>query len=374
MAAITAAKEGAAVTVLEAMEKPGKKILITGNGRCNLTNLDFSRNDIYRSDSMADIRQILDQFDQQDTISFFHGIGILTHERNQGIYPITDQSSSVTDGLILEARRLKVKIKCNEKAEKIIKDGDIWKVKTSSWTYEGDKVILACGGKSYPQTGSDGNGYKLAEQQGIRMNPVMPALVPLLVTENLPSKISGVRSSAKVTLEILDQKKVRESYTESGEVQWTDYGVSGIVIFQLSRYAVKAIQRGYLPKLKIDVLPDHTEEELYAFLKNREPYGTAMDAICGILPKKMASVILSNAGCKPDMKFEQVSDDILRKIIKEMKEICLTVKGSKSFDMAQVCQGGVDLDQIDLATMEYRKKKGLYATGELLDVDGICGG
>ncbi len=373
MAAITAARLGASVTVLEAMEKPGKKILITGNGRCNLTNLNLFGEEHYRSEYSKECQRVLEVFDQQAAISFFRELGLLTHSRNGGIYPITDQSSSVVDLLIAEARRWKVKIKCTEKVSEIRKE-DNWKVQTGSWTYEADCVILACGSKSYPQTGSDGSGYALAQQLGLKIIEPLPALVPLIVKENIASKVSGTRSNAKVILKIIDGKRELSSYQEKGEVQWTDYGVSGIVIFQLSRYAVRALKEGKQPVLKIDILPDHTKDELENFLINRENTGTIQDVLTGILPKKMIPVILSLCGLKADVKYQKLTEKDIRKIVGQIKEITLTVKGSKSFDMAQVCQGGVSLKEIDSSTMEVKNFPGLYITGELLDVDGICGG
>lgn len=374
MASITAAREGAAVTILEAMEKPGKKILITGNGKCNLTNLDFSRKDLYRSDYPEHITTVLERFDHQDTISFFQELGLFTYHKNNGVYPITDQASSVTEILLMEARRRKVKIKCTEKAQKIYREDGHWMVKTNSWSYPADSVILACGSKSYPATGSDGSGYELAKGLKLKIIPPKPALVPLIIAENIPAKLSGIRSQAMVTLKIMGHGQQTASYTESGEVQWTDYGVSGIVIFQLSRYAVKALEDGKKPVLMIDILPQYEETTLKQFFDTRVKSGTLGDALTGILPKKMIPVMAGLSGLKTDAAFESLNEDAYIRLIRQMKGITLTVKGSKSFDMAQVCQGGVSLSEIDLSSMEAYKQPGIYVTGELLDVDGICGG
>lgn len=373
MAAIMAAREGASVTMLEAMEKPGKKLLITGNGKCNLTNTAFLREDCYRHDGSENIKSVLDACTMEMTLEFFHQIGILTHVRNGGVYPVTDQASSVVELLIAEARSLKVKIKCNEKVESLTREGTVWKTRTATWQYEGESVILACGGKSYPLTGSDGSGYELARKLGIQVITPLPALVPLVIEENIPARLSGIRSQADVTLTVSEYGQ-EQSWKESGEVQWTDYGVSGIVIFQLSRYAVKACEKKQKAILTIDVLPEYTKKELMEFFQEMDVNRSLGEILKGMLPKKMIPVALKSCNLKAEAKLESIKTSELESLIGWVKQIRLNVKGCKSFDMAQVCQGGIALHEVDLTTLEAKKHSGLYITGELLDVDGICGG
>ena len=377
MAAIVAAREGARVTILEAMEKPAKKLLMTGNGRCNLTNLDFSREDCYRGGDLDFCRQVLAQFDYHRTMQFFEEMGLLLQKRGNGVYPLTDQASSVADRLLLELAKLHVKLKCQEKVTAIEKKEETWTVFTEGWHYEADAVILACGSRAVPVSGSDGSGYALARMCGHTIQEPFPALVPLKCKEAFVKKLAGLRTKAVVTMEISSAEPSRQSaktntFSETGELQWTEYGISGIVVFQLSRYASAAIRQKAHVQVSVDCLPSVTEEQLLELLtkkKDEEPIG---DILTGILPKKMIPVILElcqirKASARPEEKD-------LSRICHTIKHLRLTVNGTRSFDQAQVCGGGVTLSEINPCTMESRISSGLYLTGELMDVDGICGG
>lgn len=372
MAAITAAREGAHVTLLEAMEKPGKKLLMTGNGRCNLTNLDFSRADCYRSSENSFWQQVLPQFDYQQTMAFFEEIGLFLQERNGGIYPLTDQAASVVDRLILEIQKLPIKLKCREKVRNIQRTQNLWQVFTETWHYEGDAVILATGSKAVPITGSDGSGYELAKAAGHTVQTPFPALVPLKCRESFVKKLAGLRSRSVVTMTIVSKdQKTKACYSEAGELQWTEYGISGIVVFQLSRYASYALQQGDQVKISIDCLPSVSEDQLLSRLSSHTEESLS-DALVGILPKKMIPVILDLCQSK---NLSAKSDPAkLKEICHTIKHLHLTVTGTRSFDQAQVCAGGVSVSEINPDTMESRICPGLYFTGELIDVDGICGG
>lgn len=373
MAAIAAAREGARVTILESMEKPAKKLLMTGNGRCNLTNLDFSREDCYRSEDMTFCRQVLQQFDYQKTMDFFEDMGLLLQERSRGIYPLTDQASSVADRLILEIQKLHIKLKCREKVIKIQKESDIWQVYTESWHYEVDSVILAAGSRAVPLTGSDGSGYDLAKMAGHTLNTPFPALVPLKCKESFVKKLAGLRTRAVITMQILSKNgSLESSYSESGELQWTEYGISGIVVFQLSRYASLALQQGKRVGVSIDCLPTVTASDLLHLLQKQLKEETISAALTGILPKKLIPVVLEISQTKKGVTEDDIEQ--LVRISHIIKHLPVTVTGTRSFDQAQVCGGGVSVAEIDPHTMESRLKSGLYVTGELLDVDGICGG
>ena len=235
-AAIAAAENGAAVTLLEQNENPGRKICVTGNGRCNLTNRDM-RPDIFRGQHPEFVEEILAQFTLEDTLAFFEKLGVAFTERNGWLYPRSNQAKCIPELLILKARALKVKIKTREHAESVSWENGRWKVQTSGWTYEGDKVILANGSKASQVTGSDGSGYELAANLGHHIIRPLPALTGLRCKGNVFSAWAGVRTDAKVTL-LIDGKRFVE---ESGEVQLTDYGISGIPVFQLSSYAIRAL-------------------------------------------------------------------------------------------------------------------------------------
>lgn len=389
LAAITAARQGASVTLLEGMEKPGKKLLITGSGRCNLTNLRQERT-CYRGADAEFVGNVLQQFPVSDTLSFFREIGLLTIARDGYVYPVTGQASSVLEVLLLEIKRLGVKLKCMEKVlsiEKNITDvsekdseyktGRLFRVRTAGWTYEADAVILAAGSKAAPATGSDGSGYALAKKCGHSLVTPREALVPLTIREGWIKKLSGLRMQAAVTL---------EGHTEKGELQWTDTGISGIVVFQLSRFAVRALAKrpgetdGKTKSVpvQLDLLPFVSAEELFIHLANRkalQPDGCSAESLlAGVFAKKAIGPLLQAAKIKPSEKAAKLSDKELHRLITTVKQLTLTVSGNRSFEQAQVCQGGVCCAEIHPQTLESRKMPGLYIIGELLDVDGICGG
>ena len=363
MAAIIAAREGAAVTVLEHNEKTGKKILATGNGRCNLTNL-YQAASCYHSQERNLAWEVLEQFDVQETIRFFSELGIYTKNKNGGLYPSSMQASSVQELLEMEARYRKVKIKCREHVTEIqvlqAAAKPVFQVKTETWSYEADAVILACGSKASAIEGADGSGYTLAKSLGLKVIKPLPALVPLKGKGTYFTKWAGTRVEGKVILkagaQILDRAE--------GELQLTDYGISGIPVFQLSSQTARLLDSGVPVSAELDFLPDFDEKGLEEFLKRREnacPYKTQRELLTGLLPKKLADVLSEG---KNDRKT----------LVQRIKRFSVEIKGTKAFDMAQVCSGGVSLTEINPKTMECRKIPGIYLAGELLDTDGICGG
>lgn len=369
-AAIAAARQGAHVTVLEKMEKPGKKLLITGNGRCNLTNRDLSIENDYRGAGEDFVKQVLEQFTVEDTLAFFGELGLLTRDRNGYIYPYTDQAGTVLELLLQEMRRLKIKMKYGESVTEIQKTAAGFLVHTAAWSYPCDHVILCTGGKAAPRTGSDGSGYALAASCGHSIKPVYPALVPLKAGGDLPRMLSGTRNQAALSLEI--DGKIR--HREEGELQWTDYGVSGIVVFQLSRFAAAALAKKRKVRLHIDLMPEYTAEEIKELLVQKDerfPEETAQELLTGILKKKTAAALVKKAGKKA---CSEKGQDFFRTALSFLKDLTLEITGTKSFDMAQVCAGGVPAAEVSAKTLESLKMPGLYLAGELLDVDGICGG
>ena len=381
MAAIAAAREGVKVTILEGMEKPGKKLLVTGNGRCNLTNLDPELPRKYHSVSSPEIantwvQQVLSQFSVADTLDFFHELGLLTADRGGYVYPYTSQSSSVLELLLAELRRLKVKLKFTEKIEKIEKTENGWKVHTGSWAYSCDSLILCCGSKAAKNTGSDGSGYELACQAGHRISDVVPSLTALTGKEKWFSLCAGVRCHGRVTLhtKTVRWEKVAE---DTGELQWTDNGISGIVVFQVSRYAALALERGQQVKAELDFLPETEEDRLAKLLcrgRERFPGGSAGEVFSGILPKKLLQVCLEQNKIKPGCQMAALSEKQCLQLAKTMKHFLVPVTGVRSFDQCQVCAGGVSLTEVFPDTLESRLASGLYFAGEILDVDGPCGG
>lgn len=363
IAAIMAARNHAAVTILEHNEKIGKKLLATGNGRCNLTN-EKQEKMCYHSEHPELLWDILQNFPFEQTLDFFEKIGIYPVSKNGYFYPSSMQASSVQEVLEMEARFLKVKIKCKEHMKEIkisdTKENPRFSVVTETWQYPADAVILACGSQASEIDGADGSGYTLAKQLGLKVINPLPALVPLKGKGNYFSKWAGTRIYGKIYLQ--SQNEIVQ--TEEGELQLTDYGISGIPVFQLSGLAAKLLQHQHSVTLMIDFLPDVTPKELEELLLKRKelcPYKTTKELCIGLFPKKLIEVLV-------DKKTD------LSTLAEKIKKFSMEIVGTKPFSNAQVCQGGVSLEEISPKTMECKKIPGLYLAGELLDADGICGG
>ncbi|MDD3795780.1 MAG: NAD(P)/FAD-dependent oxidoreductase [Lachnospiraceae bacterium] len=372
MAAIWAARQGNRVTILEGMDRPGKKLLLTGNGKCNLTNQDPELVKRYHG---APVGEVLAQFSTGDTLDFFHSIGLMTADKNGCVYPYTGQSSSVLELLLAELKRLGVKLKFSEKIIRISGENETLAASTQSWSYRADRIILACGSRALPSTGSDGTGYLLAKQAGHSILPVLPALTSLQAGEKWIAACAGVRCPARVSIFL--ENTSSPAAAETGELQWTEYGISGIVVFQISRFASLALQRKQKVFVKLDLFPQMPEEELLSWLLQigQNALETSISgAFSGILPKKLLTALLKEQGINPKTAMKQLSKQQLRDFTALAKEIRLTITGTKSFDQCQVCTGGVPMCEVTPDTLESRRMSGLYLAGELLDVDGPCGG
>lgn len=355
VAAITAAEEGAAVTILEQNENPGRKICVTGNGRCNLTNRDMHP-ELFRGNNPEIARKVLEQFSLEDTLKFFHETGLSFAEKNGWIYPGSHQAKAVVDLLVSRARALKVKIKTREQVKNVFVADNCWKTETEGWTYEGEAVILANGSKASLVPGSDGSGYELAEKLGHKVILPVPALTGLKAAGNVYKGWSGVRTEGKATLFINGEKVCQEQ----GELQLTDYGISGIPVFQISRYASRALEENKKVSVSLNFFPAYTETELREFLKKRQercPWLGKQEIFTGILPEKLAKVLLKQ-----------------KDPLKAAADFSLSIRDTSGFEQAQVCAGGVDTMEIHPETMESVLHKGLYFAGEIVDIDGPCGG
>lgn len=368
-AAITAARGGASVTILEHTPRLGKKLLSTGNGKCNLTNLSMPK-DAYRGTDRNIICQVLQKTGVEETLKFFRGIGIVTTDRNGYVYPASGQASSVLDALRFELEHLGVNILYSCHVKRILPG---MTVETSEGRRKADAVILCPGSKAAPSTGSDGSGYKLAADCGHRIVKPLPALVQLRCQGKWHKQAAGVRAEAKVTL-LSDGKALA---SDQGEVQFTDYGISGIPVFQVSRYGVRALEEGRRVTAVLDLCPEIGERELKKFLENRKnmlSYRPAEEFLNGMINKKLAGVVLKEAGIGFSGRTGQIGEEAIEKLARKMKNLTTQVTASNPFENAQVCSGGVDLREIHPETMESRRMKHLYLAGEILDVDGICGG
>lgn len=374
--AICAARAGADVLVIERLDKPGKKILATGNGRCNYTN-DHMDITCFRSGDMKLCRHVIHMLNTKDIVAFFEGLGIVPKSKEGYYYPYSMQAASIADVLINEALHLGVKIICGEKVLNIQKSKKQFIVKTEKNIYKSDAVILAAGGKASQKLGSDGSGYQLAKNFGLHITPVVPALTGLKCSGRFFKTVSGVRTQANV--EIYDTSGEVPVFLagDSGELQLTAYGISGIPVFQVSRYAAMALRKGHKVKAAIDFMPDYANEAFESLLKHRfkhMSYKTAQQCLIGMLPSKLIHLFLSAAAIDDDCMCSNVPDDRIKKLAMRIKHFELIVLDTNTFDEAQVSAGGVDTSQIAPESMMVMNIPGLYIVGELLDVDGICGG
>ncbi|MBR5509379.1 MAG: NAD(P)/FAD-dependent oxidoreductase [Lachnospiraceae bacterium] len=372
MAAIAAARQGAKVTLLEKNKQTGKKILVTGNGRCNFTNRDQDLSK-YRSDHPELVKQALDAFSMSQTVDFFEELGLLVKDRNGYLYPNSGQAASVAELLRLEAQRLQIKMSCNTEVLVIEKENGIFQVKTDGWVYEGDVVILACGSKAAPETGSTGDGYRFAEHFGHTVIIPLPALTGVHAAEKDCAKLAGVRQDAKVTLFVNGEKCTEDE----GEVQFTAYGLSGIPVFQISRYASRALEAGKTCEIFLDLCPVYTVEWIENILRDKQTFTgnrSGTDVLLGMFPEKLSQVLLERAGVSLKKKGKEWSDKEIHRLAVQIKQFGFSVTKCRGYEQAQICTGGIPLDELKGISMESKKIPGLYLAGELLDVDGACGG
>lgn len=378
MAAITAAENGAGVTILEHMPRVGKKILSTGNGKCNLTNLDM-RPDCYRCGTADFPMTAIGRFSVADTVSFFRRLGVVVTDRNGYVYPASGQAQTVLDALREKTESLGVRIVTECRPETVERDGTGFCVRTSCGAFQGDFLILAAGSKAAPATGSDGSGYDLAASLGHKIVKPLPALVQLKCRGDFFRSIAGVRTEAEVSLYTAGKHGELGDLLASdrGELQLTDYGISGIPVFQVSRYASEALDRKKRVLAVLDFFPSLKDEELFSLLKEQRMYLSDRKAegfLNGIFHKKLAALFLKAAGIRGEEMAGRLSDKKLLAAAELIKRTVVEVTAANSFDKAQVCMGGVRVKDVDPCTMESRLVPGLYFAGEILDVDGICGG
>ncbi len=372
MAAIAAARNHAIVTILEHTEHIGKKILATGNGRCNLTNIEQSP-PCYRSDNEGFEKSILEQFDVSQTLKLFGEIGIYTKNKNGYIYPNSEQASAVLNVLRMELEHLKVVIICKVKVHSVVKRNNKFCIHTDLEDYTCDNVIIATGSKAAPKTGSDGSGYTLAKSLGHTIIKPLPALVQLKCEGNFFKSLAGIRCDARLNLIIGGEDKSRDK----GELQLTDYGISGIPTFQISRFAVKALDAGQEVHVNIDFMPEFDMEVFRVFIKKRissAPFKNVEQLLMGLLNNKLVPVLIKKANVSINMKCVDLNEKQIQNLLDSIKNFKVKVIGFNSFDQAQVCSGGVDTRELSHTTLESRKVTGVYFVGEVVDIDGICGG
>lgn len=359
-AAIMAARAGAEVTVLERENKPLKKLAATGNGKCNLSNLSIEE-DSFRTYNPEFAKKVYAKFGMADTFSFFESLGILIIQKGENrAYPACESAPQVVKLLLAEAENLGVKIKNSENVKTIVRNDDgTFKAVTDTWHYNADRIIIACGTNASVQTEDPVLAEKIAVKFGLKSYPYLPALTKLYGSGEYLKKWAGVRTFAVVKM-YCNGEYVTETF---GEIQLTDNGISGIPVFELSRYVNIMISRGYEISVKIDFFPDCGRDSLVNVIRKiraNAPYKTMRMALYGILPEKLVNAVITD-----DMDQEQAADTV--------KEFDFRVASLSKIQESQVCSGGIDLSELT-EDLEVKRIPGLFITGEALDVDGACGG
>lgn len=376
MAAITAKDLGKDVAIIEKNDRIGKKLLTTGNGRCNISNTckDYSR---YHSDNYGFSEYCLKNFDFKDTKTFFNSIGLpLTVLEDGKVYPMSFQAASVLDTFRMAIEEREIPVYLNKKVKEInMKNSKInISICNENDTFYCNRLIVATGGKAAPKTGSDGSGYAIAESFGHNIIKPIPALVQLHLKYKNLKALSGIKFNGYSNIWINDKKK----RSEFGEILFTDYGISGPPILQISGIASKALQDGKSVDITIDMLPQYTMDNLIEFLENHWGvfnYRSVFNSLIGIINKKIIPIVLKEAQLdnihKPCIELTWQEKKNIYSLLKSWK---FKVSGTNSFNNAQVTAGGVDTKYIDAETMQSKIINNLYFCGEVLDVDGDCGG
>lgn len=374
IAAISARRMGADVTIIERNPRVGKKIIATGNGRCNFTNINCDHTYYYGGNSEF-VQDALSVFSVKDTLQFFKNLGIEPKEEESGkVFPMSDQASSVLDVLLYELNELEANIICNACVKNITKKDRSFFVETENGdVISGESVIVATGGKAMPSSGSDGKGYRLAAEMGHRITDVFPALVQIMLEGAFFKRIEGVKIIG--TAEVMCEDKIIAR--DSGDILFANYGASGPPILQISRKVGELLHDGKEAYLKI-ILMDKQEAEVLKLINKRvkSDMNKPVDfSFVGLINKRLIPVILSEAGIN-DIK-RQVSELSLneqKQIARVLTDWRFKIRGTKSWPSAQVTAGGIDTDDIDQNTMESKLIKDLYFAGEIMDIDGFCGG
>lgn len=364
VAAISAKKSNRNLSVLliEALPKVGKKILATGNGRCNLTNLNAQT----QSYNTKAVSYIMNNYSPEKIVDFFSSIGLeCVADEEKRVYPMSNSATSVLDCLRFEAVNLDVEIMTDTKITSASKKNDYFEINNK---IKCRKLIVSTGGKASTAQGSDGSGYPLVKSLGHSVTALYPGLIQLTVKENL-KPLKGVRVKAKASLKLRSGKEIDRS---EGEVLFADYGLSGIAIMDISRSV-----RDNNCKCTLNILPELTQKDVVNFLfraKKRNPELTLEDAFCGIVPRKVGYLIIKNAGLRQDVTLKELKNSDINLCADKLKNCEFTVTGTRGFESAQITVGGVCIDEFNLKTLESKIVPGLYCTGELLDVDAPCGG
>ena len=385
MAAITAAEGGDEVLIIEKMPSFGKKLLITGKGRCNITSSLYMSEFIKNTPGNGKfLYSAFQNYTNKDIIEFLKKQGLeVKEERGNRIFPVTDKSIDVLNCFTKRIKELKIQYKLNTTAEKILVQNDeVIAVRTNREMLKADKVILATGGKSYPLTGSTGDGYIMAKSLGHTIIPIKPSLVPLEVYEKEECKKLQGLSLKNVGIKIIDTDRKKLIYEDFGEMIFTHFGISGPIILSGSAHLAKYKDIDYLLKSKyitinIDLKPALTEEQLddrilrdFKEFKNKQ-FKHSLDKL---LPQKIIPLIIELSKINADKKVNEITKEERKELVQLLKNFTITIKAFRPVEEAIITCGGVSTKEINPKTMESKLIKGLYFAGEIIDVDAYTGG
>lgn len=380
MAAIKAAENGAEVMVLEKMKKPGRKMMITGKGRCNITNAadvpEIIRN-IYGNGCF--LNSSIRAFDNQDVIAFFEKQGVPTKvERGNRVFPISNRAQDVVDAMVCRLHELGVTIETDTAVKDILtQDGHIAGVRTQLGAiYKADAVIVCVGGASYPGTGSTGDGYAMAKAVGHTIESVHPSLIPLITEEEWVKDVQGLSlRNVRGTLYV-DGEKVQEMF---GEMMFTHYGVTGPIILSMSRMASKYLSdnKKHFVELSINLKPALSQEQLDVRIQrdlDKYPRKQLGNALIDLLPHKLIEPVIDAAFLESTKPVHQITSTERHRLMKTLQKLSLVITGTRPITEAIVTAGGISVKEINPKTMESKLVPGLYFAGEVIDVDACTGG
>ncbi|MFQ9501324.1 MAG: NAD(P)/FAD-dependent oxidoreductase [Clostridia bacterium] len=385
MAAITAAEYGNNVTIIEKNSDFGKKLLITGKGRCNVTSSLYMSEFIKNTPGNGQfLYSAFQNYTNTDIIDFLKNQGLeVKEERGNRIFPVTDKSIDVLNCFKSKINELKIKKLFNTRVQKIlVQNGEVLGVRTEKEIIQTDKIILATGGKSYPLTGSTGDGYLIAKNIGHKVTEIRPSLVPLVIYEKNECKEMQGLSLRNVGIKIIDESKNKLIYEDFGEMIFTHFGISGPTILSGSAHLVRYkeidnLMKEQKIKLQIDLKPALTEEQLderilrdFKEFKNKQ-FKHALDKL---LPQKMIPIVIEKTKINEEKRVNEITKEERRNLVKVLKKFELTIKDFRPVEEAIITSGGINIKEINPKTMESKLVKGLYFAGEIIDVDSYTGG
>lgn len=371
--AAEAAPTGARIVLIEGAAKVGAKLLISGGGRCNVTNAVVRPQDFHGSRPV--VRNVLAAFDSRATQSWFAALGVaLQEEENGKLFPVTGKARTVLDALLKRTTTLGVLLRTGLRVQAVESDPGGFRLAGDQQTIQARRLILATGGRSLPRTGSDGIGWEIAANLGHAVTPTYPALVPLVLgAAGFHAQLSGISQAVELATfadgKLIDRRR--------GSLLWTHFGISGPVVMDASRFWVMAHARGRPVSLRCNFLPGEsfaTAERWFADTARERPRLTLLRLVNARLTERVAAALLQHAGIDPSLATAQLPRDRRRELIRHLIDFELPVQRARGWDFAEVTAGGVPLDEIDYRSMASRRVPHLYLVGEMLDCDGRIGG